>query len=67
MKTYFDLIKEKGLTNYSYQEQFLTNPDFYKPVKPIVLAFGTGGGKTFTTIMKLDHHKSKIHLILIVR
>jgi superfamily II DNA or RNA helicase len=54
MKTYFDLIKEKGLTNYSYQEQFLTNPDFYKPVKPIVLAFGTGGGKTFTTIMKLD-------------
>jgi len=54
MKTYFDLIKEKGLTNYSYQEQFLTNPDFYKPVKPIVLAFGTGGGKPFTTIMKLD-------------
>jgi len=54
MKAYFDLIKEKGLTNYSYQEQFLTNPDFYKPVKPIVLAFGTGGGKTFTTIMKLD-------------
>jgi len=54
MKTYLDLIKEKRLINYSHQEQFLTNSDFYKPAKPIVLAFGTGGGKTFTTIMKLD-------------
>jgi superfamily II DNA or RNA helicase len=51
---YQQLIEKKGLDNYAYQETFLTNPDFYKPVKPIVLAFGTGGGKTFTTIMKLD-------------
>jgi superfamily II DNA or RNA helicase len=54
MKAYYNLIKEKGLINYSHIKQFLTNPDFYKPVKPIVLAFGTGGGKTFTTIIKLD-------------
>ena len=54
MKKYFDLIKEKNLTNYLHQEQFLTNPDFYKPTKPIVLAFSTGGGKTITGIMKLD-------------
>lgn len=58
MKDYYQIIKEKNLTDFSYQRNFLTNPDFFKPNKPIVLAFGTGGGKTFTTIMKLDMYYS---------
>lgn len=54
MNTYFDIVAKKGLTRYDYQEKFLTNPEFQNPDKPIVMAFGTGGGKTFTTIMMLD-------------
>ena len=58
MKTYSSIVKEKGWTEYDYQGDFLNNPDFYEPTKPIVLAVGTGGGKTFTTLMKLDIYYS---------
>ena len=58
MLTYQKLIKEKMLTDYNYQREFLENPDFYEPTKPILLAVGTGGGKTYMTIMKLDMYYS---------
>ena len=50
---YYDLIKKYGLNEVKEQKDFLTNPDFITPVKPLVLAGGTGFGKTFTTILKL--------------
>jgi superfamily II DNA or RNA helicase len=58
MKNYSSIVKEKALAYFDYQGKFLGNSDFYEPGKPLVLAFGTGGGKTFTTIMKLDIYYS---------
>jgi superfamily II DNA or RNA helicase len=58
MLTYKKLIKEKMLTDYKYQREFLENPNFYEPTKPVLLAVGTGGGKTYMTIMKLDIYYS---------
>lgn len=58
MLTYERLIKEKMLDDYGYQREFLENPDFYEPTKPVLLAVGTGGGKTYMTIMKLDIYYS---------
>jgi superfamily II DNA or RNA helicase len=48
------LLSEKGFVKYGYQFDFLINPEFLKPKFPIVYALGTGGGKTYTTIMKID-------------
>ena len=50
---YFDLIQKYGWKEVKEQKEFLTNPDFTNPTKPLVLAGGTGFGKTFTTILKL--------------
>jgi superfamily II DNA or RNA helicase len=53
LMNYFDLIQKYGLKEVKEQKEFLTNPDFTNPTKPLVLAGGTGFGKTFTTILKL--------------
>ncbi len=58
MLSYQKLIKDKLLDDYEYQREFLENPDFYEPTKPVLLAVGTGGGKTYMTIMKLDIYYS---------
>jgi len=50
---YFGLIKKYGLNEVKEQKDFLTNPEYGTPEKPLVLAGGTGFGKTFTTILKL--------------
>ena len=50
---YLNLIEKYGLNEIKEQKEFLTNPLFESPVKPLVLAGGTGFGKTFTTILKL--------------
>ncbi len=50
---YLSLIKKYGLNEIKEQKEFLTNPSYESPVKPLVLAGGTGFGKTFTTILKL--------------
>jgi superfamily II DNA or RNA helicase len=54
VKTYNSIIKEKGLTEISYQKDFLTNGKFLTSQKPFVLAMGTSAGKTLTTIMMLE-------------
>lgn len=50
---YLGLIKLYGLNVVKEQRDFLTNPEYGTPEKPLVLAGGTGFGKTFTTILKL--------------
>ncbi len=50
---YLSLIKKYGLNEIKEQKEFLTNPSFESPENPVVLAGGTGFGKTFTTILKL--------------
>lgn len=59
-KKVIKLLKNKKFNEYQYQIDFLTNPEFQNPKLPIVLALGTGGGKTYTTIMKLDLFYSDI-------
>ena len=54
VKTYNSIIKEKKLTEISYQKDFLTNGKFLNSKKPFVLAMGTSAGKTLTTIMMLE-------------
>lgn len=54
MSNYQTLIEQQGLNEIVYQKEFLTNPDYINPDKPVVLAAGTGAGKTFTTIMMLE-------------
>jgi len=51
---YNSIIKQRGLTEISYQRDFLTNGEFLKSKKPFVLAMGTSAGKTLTTIMMLE-------------
>tara|TARA_R110000822_G_C15304675_1_gene492262 strand:- start:54 stop:2000 length:1947 start_codon:yes stop_codon:yes gene_type:complete len=53
MEEYLKLIKKYGLNEVKEQKMFLTTPEFLTPEKPLVLAGGTGFGKTFTTILKL--------------
>lgn len=54
VKSCNSIIKEKGLTEISYQKDFLTNGRFLESKKPFVLAMGTSAGKTLTTIMMLE-------------
>lgn len=67
---YYDLIKEKGLDEVPYQKNFLVDDKYHNPEIPVVLAVGTGGGKTYTSIMKLDmfyanpENAKKITLVL---
>jgi hypothetical protein len=51
--TYYDVIDEFGKSRFKQQEDVLTNVNYLNPTKPVVLAFGTDGGKTYTTIMDL--------------
>lgn len=51
---YLQIIRDRGLDRISYQEEFLTDSNLFNSTKPVVLAFGTGGGKTYTTIMRLE-------------
>ena len=48
------IIKSRGLTELPYQKDFLTNPIYQKPSKPVVFAAGTSAGKTFTMAMWLE-------------
>jgi len=50
---YSKLLSQYGLNEVKEQKEFLTNPEFITPNKPLVLAGGTGFGKTFTAILKL--------------
>lgn len=54
MTNYQSVIEKQGLNEIVYQKEFLTNPKFINPTKPVVLAAGTGAGKTFTTVIMLE-------------
>jgi len=54
MDNYQNVIAEQGLNEIIYQKEFLTNPEFINPTKPVVLAAGTGAGKTTTTSLMLQ-------------
>lgn len=70
MTNYSNLISQYGLNEVKEQKEFLTTPEFINPDKPVVLAGGTGFGKTFTAILKLimfysdDNNKDKQIIIL---
>lgn len=51
---YKKLIELKGLEEIPYQKEFLTNKKFNNNPKPVVVSIGTSGGKTLTTILKLE-------------
>ena len=60
MKNYLDIVKEfDNIREFTHQREVLTHPYVLNPTKPVVLAFGTDGGKTFTTIMELIIYFSK--------
>ena len=60
MKNYLDIVKEfDNIREFTHQREILTHPYVLNPTKPVVLAFGTDGGKTFTTIMELIIYFSK--------
>ena len=48
---YISLLKEKNLKNLPYSHDYLTNPAYQTPNKAVVLAAGTGGGKTIISIL----------------
>ena len=52
--TYFEIIKEKGFDEVSFQKDILSDPKNEKPELPVVVAVGTGGGKTTMTTIKLE-------------
>jgi superfamily II DNA or RNA helicase len=54
MTNYQSVIVEQGLNEIIYQKEFLTNSEFINPTKPVVLAAGTGAGKTTTTSLMLQ-------------
>lgn len=47
------LVTELQLKEFKYQMDFWSSPRFQNPTKPVVLAFGTNGGKSFTSIIHL--------------
>jgi len=49
-----EILQKRGLVEVEYQTKFWSDPRFQAPAKPLVLAFGTGGGKTLTTIVHLE-------------
>ena len=51
---YKKLIELKGLEEIPYQKEFLTNKKYNNNPKPVVVSIGTSGGKTLTTILKLE-------------
>jgi len=50
-KIYDKIVKKRGFRELPYQKDFLTNPIYENPKKPLVLAAGTSSGKTFMAIM----------------
>jgi superfamily II DNA or RNA helicase len=70
MNKFSEIIKSRGLTELPYQKDFLTNPIYQKPTKPVVFAAGTSAGKTFTMAMWFEifysntKNKSKISLLI---
>ena len=53
MKDYYQIIKERGLEEYSYQKNFLTNPKYDTDKKTVGLFMGTDAGKTTVAAIKL--------------
>lgn len=51
--TYLKVIKKSKISDRPYQKDFLTNPIYLKPNKPVVLGAGTSSGKTVIAILKL--------------
>ena len=51
---YSQIVKEKGKLEVSFQKDILTNVVYLTPNLPVVIAVGTGGGKTTMTIIKLE-------------
>jgi superfamily II DNA or RNA helicase len=70
MTSFSEIIKSRGLTELPYQKDFLTNPIYEKPSKPVVFAAGTSAGKTFTMAMWFElfysnpKNSSKISLLI---
>lgn len=54
MKTYKQIVKQKGLEEREHQKDFLTNGEFQSSRKPFVLAAGTSAGKTPMATMHLE-------------
>lgn len=52
-KLYESVIKQSKISDRPYQKDFLTNPIYLKPNKPVVLGAGTSSGKTVIAILKL--------------
>jgi superfamily II DNA or RNA helicase len=52
-KLYESVIKQSKISDRPYQKDFLTNPIYSKPNKPLVLGAGTSSGKTVIAILKL--------------
>jgi superfamily II DNA or RNA helicase len=48
------IIEERNLTEFKYQSNFWSNEKHLSPDKPLVLAFGTNGGKTTTSIVLVE-------------
>ena len=51
--SYQNIIDKTGIEDRPYQRDFLTNPIYQIPNKPIVLGAGTSSGKTIMAILKL--------------
>lgn len=70
MTSFSEIIKSRGLTELPYQKDFLTNPIYQKPSKPVVFAAGTSAGKTFTMAMWFEifylnsKNRDKISLVI---
>jgi hypothetical protein len=52
-KLYESAIEQSNISDRPYQRDFLTNPIYLKPNKPVVLGAGTSSGKTVIAILKL--------------
>jgi hypothetical protein len=50
---YYQILKKGNISDREYQLDFLTNPIYQNPKKPIVLGAGTSSGKTVIAILKL--------------
>jgi len=50
---YYQILKRGNISDREYQLDFLTNPIYQNPKKPIVLGAGTSSGKTVIAILKL--------------
>jgi superfamily II DNA or RNA helicase len=68
--SYQNIIDKTGIEDRPYQKDFLTNPIYQTPNKPIVLGAGTSSGKTIMAILKLimfyknRNNKSKQSLVI---